>query len=121
MVDRPLDVLRAVVQLVQLAAQPRQLLALGLGHGAQNLARERLSIGSGAITSAEAAFELTPLQVRLEKILPTKKLPPTVKARLDEMVNLMKEALRDRIKGLEWMTTPTKKREKKWKEKKKKE
>lgn len=39
-----------------------------------------------------------------------KYFPPTVKARLDEMVNLMKEVLRDRIKGLEWMTDATKER-----------
>ena len=37
-----------------------------------------------------------------------KYFPPTVKARLDAMINLMKEVLRDRIKGLEWMTDATK-------------
>ncbi len=37
-----------------------------------------------------------------------KYFPPTVKARLDEKVALMKEVLRDRIKGLDWMTEPTK-------------
>jgi putative endopeptidase len=39
-----------------------------------------------------------------------KYFPPTVKARLDAMVNLMKDVLRDRIKGLEWMTDGTKQR-----------
>lgn len=37
-----------------------------------------------------------------------KYFPPTVKAKLDEMVKLMREVLEDRIKGLEWMTAPTK-------------
>jgi putative endopeptidase len=37
-----------------------------------------------------------------------KYFPPTVKARLDSMVDLMKESLRDRIKGLEWMSDATK-------------
>lgn len=39
-----------------------------------------------------------------------KYFPPTVKARLDAMVDLMKEVLRDRIKGLPWMTETTKQR-----------
>jgi putative endopeptidase len=37
-----------------------------------------------------------------------KYFPPAVKARLDSMVNLMKEVLHDRIQGLEWMTPETK-------------
>lgn len=37
-----------------------------------------------------------------------KYFPPTVKARLDAMIGLMKEVLRDRIQGLEWMSEGTK-------------
>ena len=37
-----------------------------------------------------------------------KYFPPAVKARLDAMVNLMKEVLHDRIQNLEWMTPETK-------------
>ena len=37
-----------------------------------------------------------------------KYFPPAVKARLDAMINLMKDVLRDRIKGLAWMTDATK-------------
>lgn len=37
-----------------------------------------------------------------------KYFPPAVKARLESMIDLMKEVLRDRIKNLEWMTDGTK-------------
>jgi putative endopeptidase len=37
-----------------------------------------------------------------------KYFPPTVKAKLEAMIDQMKVALRDRIRGLEWMTGPTK-------------
>ncbi|MES2697057.1 MAG: M13 family metallopeptidase [Verrucomicrobiota bacterium] len=36
-----------------------------------------------------------------------KYFPPTVKARLDEMIGLMKVVLKDRIRNLEWMTPAT--------------
>ncbi len=37
-----------------------------------------------------------------------KHFPPTVKAKLDAMVALMKDVLRDRIRGLDWMSDATK-------------
>ena len=37
-----------------------------------------------------------------------KYFPPTVKARLEAMIAQMKDVLRDRIKGLDWMSAPTK-------------
>ena len=46
----------------------------------------------------------------ISELYVAKYFPPNVKARLDAMLALMKEVLRDRIKGLEWMSEPTKRK-----------